>query len=104
MWNSRTLYEVDPEGKKFKSSKDVERKLEADGILHQFVNKKSSEVASEVSSTRKDCREDSDKDYQPHTEKKKKQLLKVTSNLGKYFVQSLLVMFCFAFHKFKISK
>ena len=24
---------VDPEGKKFKSSKDIERKLEADGIL-----------------------------------------------------------------------
>ena len=34
---------VDPEGKKFKSSKDVEWKLEADGILDQFVKENSCE-------------------------------------------------------------
>ena len=33
---------VYPEGKKFKSSKDVERKLEAEGILDQFVKENSS--------------------------------------------------------------
>ena len=37
---------VDPEGRKFKSSKDVERKLETDGILDQFVKENSSKVAS----------------------------------------------------------
>ena len=56
---------VDLEGKKFKSSKDVERKLEAEGILDQFVKENSSEVASNVSSTSKDCVEDSDEDYKP---------------------------------------
>ena len=61
---------VDPEGKKFKSSKDVERKLEADGILDQFVNESSSEVASKVSSTSKDCAEESDEDYKPPLKKK----------------------------------
>ena len=60
---------VDPEGKKFKSSKDVERKLEADGILDQFVKDNSSEVASKVSSTSKDCVEDSDEDYKPPLKK-----------------------------------
>ena len=62
---------VDPEGKKFKSSKDVERKLEANGILDQFVkeNTGSSEVAIEASSTSKDCGEDSDEDYQPPLKK-----------------------------------
>ena len=28
---------VDPEGRKFKSAKDVERKLDSDGILDEFV-------------------------------------------------------------------
>ena len=44
---------VDPDSKKFKSFKDVEQKLEADGIPDQFV-KYSSEVASKVSSISKD--------------------------------------------------
>ena len=60
---------VYPEGKKFKSSKDVERKLEAEGILDQFVKENSSEVASNVSSTSKDCVEDSDEDYKPPLKK-----------------------------------
>ena len=59
---------MDPEGK-IKSSKDIERKLEADGILDQFVEN-SSEVASKVSSTSKDCVEDSDEDYKPPLKKK----------------------------------
>ena len=33
---------VDPEGRKFKSAKDVERKLEGDGLLHQFLKEKGS--------------------------------------------------------------
>ena len=86
---------MDPEGK-IKSSKDIERKLEADGILDQFVEN-SSEVASKVSSTSKDCVEDSDEDYKPPL--KKKQLLKVMSNLGGYFLWSLEVMFRFPLHK-----
>lgn len=44
-------------------------KLEADGILDQFVKENSSEVASEVSSTSKDCGKDSDEDYQPPLKK-----------------------------------
>ena len=28
---------VDPKGRKFKSAKDVERKLDSDGILEEFV-------------------------------------------------------------------
>ena len=52
-----------PEDKKFKSSKDVERKLEAEGILDQFVKENSSEVASN------DCVEDSDEDYKPSLKK-----------------------------------
>lgn len=60
---------MDPEGKKFKSSKEVERKLEAEGILDQFVKENSSEVASEVSSTSKDCGEDSVEDYKPPLKK-----------------------------------
>ena len=52
-----------PEDKKFKSSKDVERKLEAEGILDQFVKENSSEVASN------DCVEDSDEDYKPPLKK-----------------------------------
>ena len=61
---------VDPEDKKFKSSKDVEWKLEADGILDQFVKDNSSEVASKVFSTSRDCVEDSDQDYKPPLKKK----------------------------------
>ena len=87
---------MDPEGKKFKSSKDIERKLEADGILNQFVRENSSELASKVSSTSKDCAEDSDEDYKQPL---KKQLLKVMSNLGEYFLWSLVVMFRFPLHK-----
>ena len=45
---------VDPDSKKFKSFKDIEQKLEADGIPDQFVKKYSSEVASKVSSISKD--------------------------------------------------
>ena len=87
---------MDPEGKKFKSSKDIERKLEADGILNQFVRENSSELARKVSSTSKDCAEDSDEDYKQPL---KKQLLKVMSNLGEYFLWSLVVMFRFPLHK-----
>ena len=94
--NQEHLTYVDPEGKKFKSSKDIERKLEADGILNQFVRENSSELASKVSSTSKDCAEDSDEDYKPPL---KKQLLKVMSNLGEYFLWSLVVMFRFPLHK-----
>ena len=63
---------VDPEGRKFKSLKDVEWKLEGDGILDQFVKENSSEVASkgQVLSTNKDCGEDSNEDYKPPLEKK----------------------------------
>ena len=60
---------VDPEGRNFESSKGVERKLEADGILDQFVKENSSEVASKVSSTSKDSVEDSDEDYKPPLKK-----------------------------------
>ena len=94
--NQVHLTYVDPEGKKFKSSKDIERKLEADGILNQFLRENRSELASKVSSTSKDCVEDSDEDYKPPL---KKQLLKVMSNLGEYFLWSLVVMFRFPLHK-----
>ena len=67
--NQVHLTYVDPEGKKFKSSKDIERKLEVDGILNQFVRENSSELASKVSSTSKDCVEDSDEDYKPPLKK-----------------------------------
>ena len=65
-------------------------------ILNQFVRENSSELASKVSSTSKDCAEDSDEDYKPPL---KKQLLKVMSNLGEYFLWSLVVMFRFPLHK-----
>ena len=57
---------VDPEGRKFKSSKDVERKLEADGILDRFVKENSPEFIEKQASTTKD----SDEDYEPPVKKK----------------------------------
>ena len=94
--NQEHLTYVDPEGKKFKSSKDIERKLEADGILNQFVRENSSELASKVSSTSKIARKILMKITNHHW---KKQLLKVMSNLGEYFLWSLVVMFRFPLYK-----
>ena len=44
---------VDPEGHKYKSSKDVERKLEADGILNRFLNENSRKIFDKQVSTTK---------------------------------------------------
>ena len=50
---------VDSEGRKYKSAKDVERKLESDGLLHRFLKEESLEVSSPNSapSTSKDSSE-----------------------------------------------
>ena len=61
---------VDPDGRKFKSSKDVERKLEADGILDRFVKENSPEIIDSQVSTHKDSGKDSDEDYEPPVKKK----------------------------------
>ena len=60
---------MDPEGHKFKSSKDVEGKLEADGILDQFVNENSPEIFDKQASTSKTAK-DSDEDCAPPVKKK----------------------------------
>lgn len=58
---------VNPEGHKFKSSKDVEHKLEADGFLDRFLKEKNSpEIFDKQASTTKD----SDEDYEPPVKKK----------------------------------
>ena len=65
---------MDPEGHKFKSSKDVERKLEADGILNQFVKENSPEIFDAQASTSK-ITKDSDEDYEPPVKKKSAECL-----------------------------
>ena len=60
---------MNPEGCIFKSSKDVERKLEADGILDQFVKENSPEIFDKQAST-SEATEDSDEDYEPPVKKK----------------------------------
>ena len=61
----------DPEGRKFRSAKDVECKLEADGTLSQFLK-----VNSNTSIVEKEkyaaciCVQDSDEDYEPPTKQK----------------------------------
>ena len=62
---------VNPEGRKFKSAKDVERKVESDGTLDEFVKadiayKNKTVPASEITETLKD----SDKDYEPLSKQK----------------------------------
>ena len=63
---------VDPEGRKFKSAKDVERKLEGDGLLHQFLKEERLEVGSQntTPSTSK-ASKDSDEDFEPPPVKKR---------------------------------
>ena len=61
---------VDPDGRKFKSSKDVERKLEADGILDRFVKENSLKIIDSQVSTHKDSGKDSDEGYEPPAKKK----------------------------------
>ena len=58
-----------PEGRKFRSAKDVEGKLEADGTFSQFlkVDSNTSIVEREKYSA---CVEDSDEDYEPPTKQK----------------------------------
>ena len=64
---------VDPEGRKFKSAKDVEQKLEGDGLLHQFLKEDSLEVGSQntTPSTSKASSKDSYEDFEPPPVKKK---------------------------------
>ena len=69
MWESSPLYYVDPEGHKFKSSKDVEHKLEADGILDRFLKENSPEIFDKQASTSKTTK-DYDEDYEPPEKKK----------------------------------
>ena len=59
----------DPEGHKFRSVKDVECKLEADGTLSQFlkVDSNTSIVEREKYAA---CVQDSDEDYEPPTKQK----------------------------------
>ena len=60
---------VDPEGSKFKSAKDVERKLEGDGLLEQFLKEESLEVGS--LNTTPSTSKDSDEDFEPPPVKKR---------------------------------
>ena len=60
---------MDPEGHKYKTSKDVERKLEADGILNRFLNENSCEIFDKQASTTKTSKE-FDEDYEPPVKKK----------------------------------
>ena len=75
---------IDSEGHKFKSAKDVERNLKCDGLLHPFLKKESVEVScpNTALSMSKDCSNESNENFEPPPEKKKKDLLKVSCSLG----------------------
>ena len=75
---------VDPKGRKYKSAKDVERKLESDGLLDRFLKEESLEVSSlnSAPSTSKDSSDESDENFEPPGQRKK-ELLKVLS-LGEF--------------------
>lgn len=64
---------IDPDGKKYKSSKDVERKLNADGALFQFLEpeiENVEEAAVTIAQTVKAVHEESDEDYEPPTKQR----------------------------------
>ena len=64
---------VNPEGRKYKSVKDVERKLGSDGPLHRFLKEETLEVSSPNSapSTFKGSSDESDENFEPPPEKKR---------------------------------
>ena len=64
---------VDPEGRKYKSAKDVEQKLGSDGLLHRFLKEETLEVSSPNSapSTSKGSLDESDENFEPPPEKKR---------------------------------
>ena len=55
---------IDPEGRKFISTKDVERKLDADGTLGQFLSGESAVEKMPTVEAVEDT-EESDEDYEP---------------------------------------
>ena len=66
--NQVHLAYIDPDGKKYKSSKDVERKLNADGALFQFLKpeiENVEEAAVTMAQTVEAVHEESDEDYEP---------------------------------------
>ena len=61
---------IDPDGKRYKSSKDVERKLNADGALFQFLKpeiENVEETAVTMAQTVEAVHEESDEDYEPRS-------------------------------------
>ena len=60
---------MDPKGRKFRSAKDVESKLEADGTLLQFLKIDSNTSIAEREKYSA-CVNDSDEDYEPPTKQK----------------------------------
>ena len=64
---------VDPEGRKYKSAKHAEQKLDSDGLLHRFLKEESLEVSSpnSVPLTSKDSSDKSDENFEPPPEKKR---------------------------------
>lgn len=64
---------IDPDGAKFKSGKDVERKLDVDGSLAAFLKSENVEKAVTITERVEAVEEDSDEDYEPLLQQRAKQ-------------------------------